>query len=91
MEANEPWAHIWFAHQRRDAYWKHGSVCEEIGRITIPVYAVSGWADNYSEAVPRLMATLRSPRRGLIGPWAHSFPHDVTVEPAIGWLQEVVR
>lgn len=91
IEANEPLAHIWFQHQRRDDYWKQGSVCEDIGRITIPVYAVSGWADNYSEAVPRLVAQLSGPCRGLVGPWAHSFPHDVTVEPAIGWLQEVVR
>jgi putative CocE/NonD family hydrolase len=91
MEANAPWAHIWFRHQRRDGYWRHGSVCEDFAAIEVPVYAVSGWADNYSEAVPRLMAGLRGPRRGLIGPWAHSFPHDVTVGPAIGWLQEVRR
>ena len=91
MEANEPWAHLWFRHQRRDAYWKHGSVCEDFSKVKVPVYAVSGWADNYSESVPRLLAGLSGPRRGLIGPWAHSYPHDVTVEPAIGWLQEVVR
>lgn len=57
----------------------------------MPVYAVSGWADNYSEAVPRLLAGLSVPARGLVGPWAHSYPHDVTVAPVIGWLQEVVR
>lgn len=91
MEANVPWALHWLRHQRRDAYWKHGSVCEDFSRIKVPVYAVSGWADNYSEAVPRLMAGLSVPRLGLIGPWAHSFPHDVTVGPAIGWLQEVLR
>ncbi len=90
-EANEPWAHIWFAHQRRDAYWRQGSVCEDYSAIQVPVYAVSGWADNYSEAVPRLLANLKSPARGLIGPWAHSFPQEVAVEPAIGWLQEVLR
>jgi putative CocE/NonD family hydrolase len=90
-EANEPWAHIWFAHQRRDGYWKQGSVCEDFAAIQVPVYAVSGWADNYSEAVPRLLAGLRSPCRGLVGPWTHSFPHEVEVTPAIGWLQEVIR
>ncbi len=90
-QANTPWAHIWFAHQRRDAYWQHGSVCQDFAAITVPVYAVSGWADNYAEAVPRLLAGLPGPSRGLIGPWAHSFPQDVTVQPAIGWLQEVLR
>ncbi len=91
MAANVPWILTWLQHQSRDAYWQQGSVCEDFSRITIPVYAVSGWADNYSEAVPRLLAGLSGPRRGLIGPWAHSYPHDVTVEPAIGWLQEVLR
>ena len=91
MEHNRPWFLDWLKHQRRDAYWKQGSVCEDFSAIQIPVYAVSGWADNYSESVPRLLAGLSVPRRGLIGPWAHSFPHDVTVEPAIGWLQEVLR
>jgi putative CocE/NonD family hydrolase len=91
MEHNQPWIIAWLSHQRRDDYWKQGSVCEDFSRITIPVYAVSGWADNYSEAVPRLLAGLSCPRRGLIGPWAHSYPHDVAVEPAIGWLQEVLR
>jgi hypothetical protein len=91
MDANAPWILTWLAHQSRDAYWQQGSVCEDFSKIIIPVYAVSGWADNYSESVPRLLAGLKGPRLGLIGPWAHSFPHDVTVEPAIGWLQEVLR
>ena len=91
MAHNTPWSHIWLRHQRRDAYWQQGSVCEDFSKITLPVYAVSGWADNYSEAVPRLLAGLSGPRLGLVGPWAHSFPHDVAVQPAIGWLQEVLR
>ena len=91
MAHNAPWIITWLRHQRRDGYWKQGSVCEDFAKIRVPVYAVSGWADNYSEAVPRLLAGLSCPRRGLIGPWAHSYPHDVAVEPAIGWLQEVLR
>lgn len=90
-EANRPWILTWLSHQRRDAYWKQGSVCEDFSRIEVPVYAVSGWADNYSESVPRLLAGLSVPRLGLVGPWAHSYPQDPAVKPAIGWLQEVVR
>lgn len=92
IEANRPWGLTWMRHQRRDAYWRQGSVSEDFGAIQVPVYAVSGWADNYSEAVPRLLAGLGPQKcRGLIGPWAHSFPMDATVGPAIGWLQEVLR
>ncbi|MBI1417871.1 MAG: CocE/NonD family hydrolase [Limimaricola sp.] len=91
MEHQYPWIIHWMRHQRRDDYWKQGSVCEDFSKITIPVYAVSGWADNYSESVPRLLAGLSGPRLGLVGPWAHSFPYDAAVKPDIGWLQEVLR
>jgi hypothetical protein len=41
--------------------------------------------------VPRLLEGLRVPRKGLIGPWAHVFPHDGVPGPAIGFLQEALR
>jgi len=87
----QPWVIPWLQHQRRDAYWKHGSVCEDFSRIEVPVYAVNGWADNYAAAIPRLLAGLKGPRKGLIGPWAHNFPHSGRPGPAIGWLQEALR
>ena len=82
---------IWLRHQRRDAYWRRGSVCEEPGRITCPVYAVGGWADAYTNAIPRLMAGLAVPRKALIGPWGHVYPHRGVPGPAIGFLQEALR
>ena len=82
---------VWLEHSRRDDYWKHGSVCEDYDAITCPVYAIGGWADAYSNAIPRLLAGLKSPRKGLIGPWAHLYPHDGVPGPAIGFLQEALR
>jgi len=82
---------VWLRHQHRDDYWKHGSVCEDYRRIACPVYAIGGWADGYSNAIPRLMEGLTVPRKGLIGPWAHVFPHDGTPGPTIGFLQEALR
>ena len=87
----QPWVIPWLEHQRRDAYWKHGSVCEDFSRIEVPVYAVNGWADNYAASIPRLLAGLSGPRMGLIGPWAHNFPQNGRPGPAIGWLQEALR
>jgi uncharacterized protein len=91
LAAATPWIHTWLAHQRRDAYWKHGSVCEDYAAIEIPVYAVGGWTDGYTNSVPRLLEGLSGPRKGLIGPWPHAFPHYVTPGPAIGFLQETLR
>lgn len=82
------YAQRWLSHPTRDDYWKHASVSEEYSRIRCPVYAVSGWADGYSNAVPRMLAGLNCPRRGLIGPWAHVYPHEGVPGPAIGFLQE---
>jgi predicted acyl esterase len=81
----------WLEHSRRDDYWKHGSVCEDYSAIVCPVYAIGGWSDAYSNAIPRLLAGLKSPRKGLIGPWAHLYPHDGLPGPAIGFLQEAIR
>jgi predicted acyl esterase len=81
----------WLGHQQRDDYWRQGSVCEDYAAIDVPIYAVGGWSDGYSNAVPRLMAGLPGPRKGLIGPWSHAFPQDGDPGPTIGFLQECLR
>jgi len=91
LENNPLMAASWIEHQHRDAFWKQGSVCEDYSRITAAVYAVGGWADGYSNAIPRLLAGLPGPRKGLIGPWAHAYPHDANPGPRIGFLQEALR
>ena len=91
LDALQPFAARWMSHPWRTEFWKHGSVCEDYAAIECPVYAIGGWADGYSNAVPRLLANLSCPRKGLIGPWAHNFPHDATPDPSIGFLQEAVR
>jgi hypothetical protein len=82
---------IWLEHQRRDAYWKRGSVCEDYSAIGCPVYAVGGWTDAYTNTLPRLLANLTVPRKALIGPWAHAYPHFALPGPQIGFLQEMLR
>jgi hypothetical protein len=91
LEHSGLWLETWLRHQRRDAYWKHGSVCEDFDAIQCPVYAVSGWADGYCNAVFRLLKGLKVPRKGLVGPWAHKYPHMGEPGPAIGFLQECLR
>lgn len=91
LEESGLWLGQWLRHQRRDAYWRHGSICEDFSAITCPVFAISGWADGYSNAVFRLLANLSAPRKGLIGPWSHKYPHLGVPGPAIGFLQECLR
>ncbi len=91
IDAVEPYEYEWLRHQRRDDYWRQGSVCEDYAAIRCPVYAIGGWADGYSEAVFRLVEGLGSPSKGLLGPWSHAFPDEVEPGPAIGFLQECLR
>jgi putative CocE/NonD family hydrolase len=91
MEQSPPFVTAWMSHQRRDAFWKHGSICEDYSAITCAVYMVGGWADGYTNAIPRTLAGLPGPKKGLIGPWAHNRPERGVPGPAIGFLQECLR
>ena len=91
LENSGLWLQTWLRHQHRGAYWRHGSVCEDYTAIQVPVFAVSGWADGYSNAVFRLLEHLEVPRLGMVGPWSHKYPHVGVPGPAIGFLQEVLR
>ncbi len=91
LEGSGLWLDNWLQHQHRDGFWKHASVCEDFSAIRCPVYAVSGWADGYCNAVFRLLEGLQVPRKGLIGPWSHAYPHIATPGPAVGFLQEALR
>jgi putative CocE/NonD family hydrolase len=91
LAANEPLVSKWLAHQRRDDYWKHGSVSVDYAAIECAVYAIGGWQDGYTNTVPRLLQHMTCPRRGLIGPWGHRFPESGSPGPAVGGLQDAVR
>lgn len=81
----------WLGHQRRDAYWQRGSVCEDYAAIECPVLAVGGWSDAYTDTVLRLLEHLPGVRKGIIGPWGHTWPERGVPGPAIGFLQECLR
>jgi len=91
LENLEPPLARWLAHMRRDEFWQHGSVCEDYDAIDCAVYAVTGWADGYSDPVLRLMENLKGPRKGMIGPWTHMYPNWGVPGPKIGFLEECMR
>ncbi|MEQ8370145.1 MAG: CocE/NonD family hydrolase, partial [Alphaproteobacteria bacterium] len=90
LEAGAPWVLEWLAHQHRDDFWRHGSVCEDYGAIETPCYAVGGWSDAYTNAVFELLANLKGPRQGIIGPWGHQYPHQAWPKPDYGFLQDAL-
>ena len=91
LEGSGFWLPRWLRHQRRDDYWRHGSISDNYAAVRCPVYLVSGWADGYTNAVFRMLTNLRVPRKGLVGPWAHTYPHLGQPGPAIDFLGEVLR
>jgi putative CocE/NonD family hydrolase len=91
LEALKPFVHTWLEHQRRDGFWKHGSVCEDITAIACPVMAVGGWSDGYSNAIFRLLRDLKVPRLGIVGPWGHKYPQLGVPGPTIDFLAESRR
>lgn len=80
----------WLQHQNRDDYWKHGSICEDFGRVEVPVLAIGGWHDGYRNTPAKIVEALPN-AKALVGPWNHKYPHFAGPEPRIGFLQEALR
>ncbi|MEZ5923432.1 MAG: CocE/NonD family hydrolase [Hyphomicrobiaceae bacterium] len=91
LAVDRSWSENWLEHPERDAYWRQGSVGEDFAAIEAAVLAVGGWDDSYSNAIPRLLAGLSAPSKGIIGPWTHTYPCRGSPGPNIGYLQEALR
>lgn len=91
LEGLEPPMHRWLRKQNKagdDNWWK--TQATNLADIKIPVYAVGGWADGYTNAVGRAMEQVDAPKRGLIGPQGHGAPHNTGPGPNIGFLQDAI-
>jgi uncharacterized protein len=86
-----PFVETWLAHQRRDDYWRHGSVIEDHAAMDCAVYMVGGWDDAYRDAILRVLAGYDGPRKGLIGPWGHKYPDQGIPGARVDFLAESVR
>ena len=74
-DASQPLVETWLGHQRRDAYWKQGSVCEDYSAIKARRLRRRRLAGRLHERHPAAARrACRCPRKGLIGPWAHAWP-----------------
>lgn len=88
LERQDPWLHEWLAHQPRDEFWKHGSICESYDSVKCPVLAIGGWTDGYYNGIFRMVASMKNcVRKGVIGPWSHEWPNVATPGPQVGFLE----
>ena len=81
----------WIRHERRDDYWRFGSVNESPGSVACPALLVGGWSDRYSNTVMNLLAANADTCWGIVGPWGHHYPDLASPGPGIGFQQEALR
>lgn len=76
----------WLRHQHRDAYWQHGSICEDWSAIQCPVWVIAGWGDGYRNTPATLAAHLEAPVKAMTGPWIHKYPHFAWPKPRADFI-----
>jgi len=88
---NEPFfMKEWLSHQRRDDFWRHGSICEDFGGFSVPALVIAGWADGYRNTPLKAVAGMPAKAWGLIGPWIHKYPHFAYPRPRADFHAEAI-
>jgi hypothetical protein len=91
LENVTPVIEPWLSHQRRDEYWRHGSVAEDMDAIACPLLLVGGWEDGYRDALLRMLAARPEQTWAVIGPWGHGWPSWTAPGPNVDWFDVEVR
>lgn len=82
----------WMKHQTRDDYWKHGSVCEDWKSLKIPILAIGGFRDGYTNPVFTMADDLPNENSScIVGPWVHEYPELAEPAPKIDYQQLSVK
>ncbi|WP_445500371.1 CocE/NonD family hydrolase [Microvirga sp. G4-2] len=88
---NEPFLMAeWLSHQRRDEFWKHGSICENFSAVKVPALVIAGWADGYRNTPLAAVEGMPENAKALIGPWVHKYPHFAWPKPRQDFLGEAI-
>ena len=87
----KPWMLLYKQQQRDGPFWDRASLNTDYSKIKIPTYVMGGWYDAYRDSVPRMLEHVKAPIKGLMGPWAHAYPHNAYPKPQIEWRREAVR
>lgn len=73
LDDREPWLFQFLEAGPDGEYWADKTIPVE--RIDVPVLAVDGWRDPYTEDTLRYVDRIDAPTRVLLGPWRHRMPH----------------
>jgi predicted acyl esterase len=87
----EPWLLTYKRQQRDGPFWNRASLDSDYSSIDIPTFVIGGWYDGYRDSVPRMLEKLDAPVKGMVGPWAHTWPNRPYPEPGMEWRHEAVR
>jgi predicted acyl esterase len=91
LEQTPQWPGIWLRHQRRDAFWLHGSPSADYESIQCPTLLIGGWVDGYVDGMLALAENLSCPTRTVIGPWGHYRPATGVPAPTLDHLDLLAR
>lgn len=81
----------WLTHQRRDEFWKHGSICEDFDAVQVPSLVIAGWADGYRNTPLKAVEGMGARSKAIIGPWIHKYPHFAWPRPRADFHAEAIR
>ena len=84
----EPWLLKYKRHQRDGPFWDRASLNRDYSLLQTPVFLISGWYDGYRDSTPRILEHVDAPKKAIVGPWNHTFPHMATPPPGIEWREE---
>lgn len=87
----EPWLLKYKRKQRDSEFWDKGSLNSNYAALKTPIFMISGWYDGYRDSTPRILKNCNTPKKAIIGPWNHTFPHMADPPPSIEWREEAVR
>lgn len=80
----------WLSHQRRDAFWRHGSICEDFDAFPVPALVIAGWGDGYRNTPLNAVAGMPDRAWALVGPWVHKYPHFAYPKPRADFHGEAI-
>lgn len=80
----------WLSHQRRDQFWRHGSISEDFAAFPVPALIIAGWADGYRNTPLKAVEGMPARARAIIGPWVHKYPHFAYPKPRADFHAEAI-